>query len=47
MLLQLAKECYSMKMILFINATVVDDTIRFVRQTTRIKKKLKQTVLQY
>src|SRR5918996_1749000 len=30
--LSLAKECYSMKMDLLTNATVVDDAIRFVSQ---------------
>jgi hypothetical protein len=30
--LALAKECYAMKLELLTNATVVDDTIRFVRQ---------------
>jgi hypothetical protein len=39
--LSLAKECYSMKLDLLINATVVDDTIRFVQ---RSNEKLKVSV---
>jgi hypothetical protein len=35
--LSLAKECYSMKMVLLTNATVVDDAIRFVSQKYRDK----------
>jgi hypothetical protein len=31
----LAKECYSMKLDLLTNATVVDDAIRFVSQKSR------------
>jgi hypothetical protein len=31
--LSLAKECYSMKLDLLTNATVVDDAIRFVSQS--------------
>jgi hypothetical protein len=37
--LSLAKDCYSMKMNLLTNATVVDDAIRFVSE--RQKEKLK------
>src|SRR5438045_6403340 len=37
--LSLAKECYSMKMDLLTNATVVDDAIRFVSQTSKEKLK--------
>jgi predicted transcriptional regulator len=37
--LSLAKECYSMKLDLLTNATVVDDAIRFV--SSKIKEKLK------
>ena len=37
--LSLAKECYSMKLDLLTNATVVDDAIRFV--STRSNEKLK------
>jgi hypothetical protein len=33
--LSLAKECYSMKLDLLTNATVVDDAIRFVNERTR------------
>jgi hypothetical protein len=35
--LSLAKECYSMKMDLLTNATVVDDAIRFVSQKSKEK----------
>jgi hypothetical protein len=37
--LSLAKECYSMKLDLLTNATVVDDAIRFV--SSRSKEKIK------
>jgi hypothetical protein len=37
--LSLAKECYSMKLDLLTNATVVDDAIRFVSNKTREKPK--------
>ena len=33
--LSLAKECYSMKLDLLTNATVVDDAIRFVSQKSK------------
>ena len=33
--LSLAKDCYSMKLDLFTNATVVDDAIRFVSSKTK------------
>ena len=36
--LSLAKECYSMKLDLLTNATVVDDAIRFVYQKSKEKK---------
>jgi predicted membrane chloride channel (bestrophin family) len=39
--LSLAKECYSVKMDLLTNATVVDDAIRFVSQ--KDKEKLKSS----
>jgi hypothetical protein len=39
--LSLAKECYSMKLDLLTNATVVDDAIRFVSQKSR--KKIEST----
>jgi hypothetical protein len=39
--LSLAKECYSMKLDLLTNATVVDDAIRFVSQ--RSKENLKSS----
>jgi hypothetical protein len=42
--LSLAKECYSMKMDLLTNATVVDDAIRFVSQKSKDKEKLKPSV---
>jgi hypothetical protein len=35
--LSLAKECYSMKLDLLTNATVVDDAIRFVSQKSKSK----------
>src|SRR5919197_2630401 len=35
--LSLAKECYSMKLDLLTNATVVDDAIRFVSQKSKQK----------
>src|ERR671931_72178 len=37
--LSLAKECYSMKLELLTNATVVDDAIRFVSQNSKEKLK--------
>src|ERR671927_264538 len=37
--LSLAKECYSMKLDLLTNATVVDDAIRFVSDKSQDKKK--------
>jgi hypothetical protein len=37
--LSLAKECYSMKLDLLTNATVVDDAIRFVSQKSKAKSK--------
>jgi hypothetical protein len=39
--LSLAKECYSMKLDLLTNATVLDDAIRFVAQGHNLKDKLK------
>src|ERR671934_201104 len=38
--LSLAKECYSMKLDLLTNATVVDDAIRFVSEYSNNRKKL-------
>jgi hypothetical protein len=38
--LSLAKECYSMKLDLLTNATVVDDAIRFVSQKSKPKEDL-------
>jgi hypothetical protein len=38
--LSLAKECYSMKLDLLTNATVVDDAIRFVEQKSKDKGKI-------
>src|SRR5690349_3113523 len=37
--LSLAKECYSMKLDLLTNATVVDDAIRFVSSSDKSKEK--------
>ena len=37
--LSLAKECYSMKLDLLTNATVVDDAIRFVSESEKSKDK--------
>jgi hypothetical protein len=39
--LSLAKECYSMKLELLTNATVVDDAIRFVSNRSNEKLKLR------
>ena len=39
--LSLAKECYSMKLDLLTNATVVDDAIRFVCDKSKDKERLK------
>jgi hypothetical protein len=39
--LSLAKECYSMKLELLTNATVVDDAIRFVYQKSKDNVELK------
>ena len=41
--LSLAKECYSMKLDLLTNATVVDDAIRFVSQKSKGNEKLKSS----
>jgi hypothetical protein len=41
--LSLAKECYSMKLDLLTNATVVDDAIRFVSQKSKDKDNLKSS----
>ena len=41
--LSLAKECYSMKLDLLTNATVVDEAIRFVSQKSKDKEKLKSS----
>jgi Trp operon repressor len=41
--LSLAKECYSMKLDLLTNASVVDDAIRFVSQKSKDKEQLKST----
>jgi hypothetical protein len=38
--LSLAKDCYSMKLDLLTNATVVDDAIRFVSQKSKERLKL-------
>jgi hypothetical protein len=40
--LSLAKECYSMKLDLLTNATVVGDAIRFVSESERSKDKEKE-----
>jgi hypothetical protein len=42
--LSLAKECYSMKLDLLTNATVVDDAIRFVSESEKSKDKEKEQV---
>jgi hypothetical protein len=42
--LSLAKECYSMKLDLLTNATVVDDAIRFVSESEKSKGKDKEQV---
>jgi hypothetical protein len=39
--LSLAKECYSMKLELLTNTTVVDDAIRFVSQKSQYKETIK------
>jgi Trp operon repressor len=39
--LSLAKECYSMKLDLLTNATVIDDAIRFVSDKSKEKEKVK------
>jgi hypothetical protein len=39
--LSLAKECYSMKLDLLTNATVINDAIRFVSQKSTYKEKLR------
>ena len=41
--LSLAKECYSMKLDLLTNATVVDDAIRFVAQKHKVKEKVQSS----
>src|SRR5919206_3791214 len=41
--LSLAKECYSMKLELLTNATVVDDAIRFVSQKSEDKEGIKSS----
>ena len=41
--LSLAKDCYSMKLDLLTNATVVDDAIRFVSQKSKSKEELKSS----
>jgi hypothetical protein len=41
--LSLAKECYSMKLDLLTNATVVDDAIRFVSQKSKDKEKMESS----
>jgi hypothetical protein len=43
--LSLAKECYSMKLDLLTNATVVDDAIRFVSSKSKDNEKLKSSSL--
>ncbi|MFL6316837.1 MAG: hypothetical protein ACJ73C_08895 [Nitrososphaeraceae archaeon] len=42
--MSLAKDCYSMKMDLLTNATVVDDAIRFVSQKSKDKANIKSAV---
>jgi hypothetical protein len=43
--LALAKECYSMKLELLTNATVVDDIIRFVASYTAVPKTTEKLIL--
>src|SRR5919205_322238 len=45
--LSLAKECYSMKLGLLTNATVVDDTIRFVAQKSKENINLQKLILMH
>jgi hypothetical protein len=45
--LSLAKECYSMKLDLLTNATVVDDAIRFVSDRSKDKENLKSSAAIY
>src|ERR671933_2331439 len=45
--LSLAKECYSMKLELLTNATVVDDAIRFVSTRSNEKLKLSNNSTEY
>ena len=42
--LSLAKECYSMKLELLTNATVVEAAIRFVSQKSKYNEKLQEEV---
>jgi hypothetical protein len=42
--LSLAKDCYSMKLELLTNATVVDDAIRFVSQKSKDKENIKSDI---
>jgi hypothetical protein len=42
--LSLVKECYSMKLDLLTNATVVDDAIRFVSQKSKDKERIKSAI---
>ena len=43
--MSLAKECYSMKLDLLTNATVVDDAIRFVSDRSKDKEKPKSSAV--
>jgi predicted transcriptional regulator len=45
--LSLAKECYSMKLDLLTNATVVDDAIRFVSESEKSKDKGREQVKRF
>jgi hypothetical protein len=45
--LSLAKDCYSMKLDLLTNATVVDDAIRFVSTRSNEKLKLSNNSTEY
>jgi transposase len=45
--LSLAKDCYSMKLDLLTNATVVDDAIRFVSDRSKDKENLKSSATIY
>jgi hypothetical protein len=45
--LSLVKECHSMELDLFTNATVVDDAIRFISEKSKDKEKIKSSAAIY